>query len=463
MKVTTTYNLSYIYPDLMNEWAYDLNDNIDPTKISPYCHKEVIWRCAAHTTCDQHVWPCIIKNRTRNKSGCPFCSTPARQSCICMSIYTLFPKLMDEWDYEKNKQLDPKKILPGSEIMVHWKCSNHTTCNEHIWTAIVNSRTRENSERNGSGCPFCARCGTKQTCSCDSALQLFPWLIDELDVERNRDFDPFKLSMGSNKDVYWRCLIHKTCDEHVWSAPISRRIYQDSGCPFCSGGTNYVCVCDSIHTLEKDLLKEWVYELNTTLDPKKISRGSEVEAYWRCSNNHIWLSIIYNRTGKIRSGCPLCRNKTESLVFNWLKQQFSVILQPKYEWCQNPHTNRKLPFDFEIKRDDLYIIIEIDGPQHFKQISNWKNSYVTLQYDTFKSITAIKHGYSIIRILQEDIWNDQEHEWKSKLEKAILSIIPNDIVYISSNEYIYNNHRELLKQFLNDPSSLQFNISIDDD
>ena len=64
---------------------------------------------------------------------------------------------------------------------------------------------------------------------------------------------------------------------------------------------------------------------------------------------------------------------TEKIVYNWLKEEFKnkkIISQAKFEWCKNKKENY-LPYDIYIEEENL--IIEIDGPQHFKQIKDWKN------------------------------------------------------------------------------------------
>lgn len=63
-------------------------------------------------------------------------------------LYTKYKELIDtEWDYEKNKGLDPKKMYVASSIKVWWKCSK---CGRS-WQAKIANRTILNS-----GCPHCA-------------------------------------------------------------------------------------------------------------------------------------------------------------------------------------------------------------------------------------------------------------------------------------------------------------------
>lgn len=55
-----------------------------------------------------------------------------------------FPKLLDEWDYEKNLPLIPDYFSKGSHVKVWWKCENG-----HNFEQVISNRC------SGSGCPEC--------------------------------------------------------------------------------------------------------------------------------------------------------------------------------------------------------------------------------------------------------------------------------------------------------------------
>lgn len=94
---------------------------------------------------------------------------------------------------------------------------------------------------------------------------------------------------------------------------------------------------------------------------------SSNEKFWfTCENEHAFKSTL-NNINNNNTWCPFCVNKTETKLYEWLKKFYpEVKVQVKYNWCKN---NRCLPFDFCI--EDLKLIIELDGDQHFKQVSNW--------------------------------------------------------------------------------------------
>jgi very-short-patch-repair endonuclease len=133
--------------------------------------------------------------------------------------------------------------------------------------------------------------------------------------------------------------------------------------------------------------------------------------------SHEFLISPNNITNK-KSWCPYCQNKTETKFLKWFNETFPDILisyQAKFEWCKS-ELNRYLPFDFCI--DSMKLIIEIDGPQHFIQISNWKSPEETRTRDKYKENLAIENGYVIFRILQEDIWYNR-NDWETTVKDFI--------------------------------------------
>jgi very-short-patch-repair endonuclease len=118
-------------------------------------------------------------------------------------------------------------------------------------------------------------------------------------------------------------------------------------------------------------------------------------------------------------GCSLCTNKTEGILYVKLKTLYPTIIQQlKQEWCKKVSY---LPFDFCIP--EYNIIIELDGRQHFEIVSRFQNNpEEQLQIDKYKEKCANENGYSVIRILQEDVFYD-EYDWCKELCDTIEEII----------------------------------------
>jgi len=75
-----------------------------------------------------------------------------------------------------------------------------------------------------------------------------------------------------------------------------------------------------------------------------------------------------------------------------------------------------MPFDFEIV--DKKILIELDGNQHFIQVSNWDSPESVQTKDIEKINYCFVNNYSLIHIYQEENWNN-EYDWKYVLAKCI--------------------------------------------
>jgi very-short-patch-repair endonuclease len=132
--------------------------------------------------------------------------------------------------------------------------------------------------------------------------------------------------------------------------------------------------------------------------------------------------------------CSFCVNKTEQILFNKLIEIYPLLVrQFKVEWCKNI---KHLPFDFVIQ--ERKIIIELDGKQHFEQIGNWQTPEETRKNDLYKMKSANKNGYSVIRILQKDVYKnkyDWLHELIANIEKIYHEKIVQNIYMCKNNEY----------------------------
>jgi len=62
-------SFAYNYPELLKEWNYELNKDINPYTIYPVGDLFVWWKCLKCGT----IYNTVIKSRTRNKTGCPYC------------------------------------------------------------------------------------------------------------------------------------------------------------------------------------------------------------------------------------------------------------------------------------------------------------------------------------------------------------------------------------------------------
>ena len=113
-------------------------------------------------------------------------------------------------------------------------------------------------------------------------------------------------------------------------------------------------------------------------------------------------------------GCG-CRNKTEAKVADWLRNRLPEAVIT----CQFPGPG-KTRFDFHLRFPDGFeVIVEVDGAQHFwddKRFFDLECCKRDLKKEEW-SVDA-QRNTSIIRLLQEDAWNDR-NGWETFLMRSI--------------------------------------------
>ena len=201
--------------------------------------------------------------------------------------------------------------------------------------------------------------------------------------------------------------------------------------------------CDNKNLTQEDILERFVKRHGDDFGyDRVVFKGCTIDVEIYCKKCQLYF-FQKPRCHALGQGCSTCRKKTEGKVKKFLdEQKIKYKYQPKFPWCK---VVSELPYDFLIN-DDL---LEVDGKQHFEDVMNWQPQYEVRNRDIFKTVNAVQNGRKVIRISQEDIWNDTI-DWKG----IILAIINNEIVtkqvtYIAKNINMYNS----LDTQLKDPDS----------
>ncbi len=127
------------YPDLLAEWAWDVNGDLDPATLAAGSAVRVAWRCLLEPA---HVWETRVSSRTYGASACPFHMGIRVHPAESLAAY--YPWLAREWHPSRNA-LRPDQVSRASAREVVWRCELG-----HEWSAAVYQRTLS-----GSGCPEC--------------------------------------------------------------------------------------------------------------------------------------------------------------------------------------------------------------------------------------------------------------------------------------------------------------------
>lgn len=257
------------------------------------------------------------------------------------------PYLINEWDHIKNKDLKPKDFSHGCDEKIWWLCNKN-----HSWQTKINVRTR------GCGCPYC--CNKKVSIN-NSLINTNSNLINEWDFSKNENLDPTKITHGSHKKIWWKCIKNK--NHPSWLSTIKNRTTRNSGCPYCS--KNKCCKSESLLTIYPEIAKEWSDTKNKD-KPEDVSPFSHQKRWWICSKGcPDYYSIICNRT-KCKSRCPKCNMSKGELKISRHLQTKNISFKQQYR-IQNCKNKIPLPFDFVIvdQQKNLLKLIEYNGIQHY--------------------------------------------------------------------------------------------------
>jgi len=227
---------------------------------------------------------------------------------------------------------------------------------KHEWKSVIYNRTNKNK----TGCPCCAR---QKVCKENCLETLYPELSREWHSTKNGKITPKNIMPKSNKKAWWKC-----SKKHEWKSVISNRTTLNRNCPYCCNQKVYKNNC--LSTKFPKIAKEWDSIKNKKITPKNVTPGTNKKAWWICSTNklHKWETTIKSRSrGK---GCPYCFKKNEAKVKNILLKHFKNwnIKYNKKIWDRYKKYNHRRYCDFWIEKQNIKIMVEYDGEQHFKPV-----------------------------------------------------------------------------------------------
>jgi hypothetical protein len=213
---------------------------------------------------------------------------------------------------------DPKTFDSSYGKKVNWKCSLG-----HTWTTRLNYRVERNSK-----CPYCRN--QKVWIGFNDFASTHPHLLNELISSDGTDF----VAGSTNKFCTWKCPLG-----HIYESKPHNRAIRGQGCPYCSRHKVLEGFND-LKTTHPEIAKE-AYDF----DPTKLSAGSHSYVHWKCPKNHIYGSVLKQRTGKDKSNCSVCSGDQIMKGVNDLATTHPALASEVYGWDATSFTqghNKKL-------------------------------------------------------------------------------------------------------------------------
>jgi very-short-patch-repair endonuclease len=352
-------------------------------------------------------------------AGCPYCAKA--NSILCGNLRCNFCLSKSCYIYKEiwsiKNELNPEQVAISGDSKKHW--FDCFTCN-HDYQQVPYNKTR------GQDCPYCS-IPVKKLCgnlNCKFCLKKSCYIYKDIWNSRNALCSE-QVSISSHKKYWFNC---ELC-QHDYQQRPSDKTNNNQGCPFCSnqklcGNLNCkFCLKKSCY-IYKD-----IWNSRNALNPEYVAISSNKKYLFDCHIcKHTYHQTPHSKTNG--AGCPTCKNKTERKVADYLKQ---IIVK----FIKEFKFNDKKRYDFCIP--EYKLIIEVDGDQHFRQVSNWNCPIQTLETDIQKTKIALENGYSVLRIYQPDILKDNI-DWKACINENLkLREVP-ETIFKSSIPELYNNH-----------------------
>lgn len=374
-------DLATTNPELLAEWDYEKNDLL-PTEVTSGSGQKVWWkRPYDDSATGKHYefeWEATIANRV-NGRGCPFLTVPAKAIYQGFNdLATTNPKLLAEWDYDKNTIL-PTDVSAGSNHIVWWKVPyDDPVTGKHFifeWQASINSRSQ------GRNCPYLTNPAKAVLQGFNDLATTHPTLIEEWDFDRNI-IKPTEVSAGCNKKAWWHC-----SNGHRWEAVISSRANGECQCPYCSN-VKVMAGHNDLFSQCPEVAKEWDYQKNKS-HPKNVLVSSPSVVWWRCSKcGNGWKTSIRHRTQQ-HTNCPKCSSELKT---SFDEQAIYFYLKKLY-----PQTQNRYLFDGKYEVDifvpELNLGIEYDGSYYHDRRH---------EKDRIKETELRKRGVKFYRVIEQE-------------------------------------------------------------
>ena len=337
-----------------------------------------------------------------------------------MSLKERFDKHPKSKYWSDRNEINPCEVSLNSHKKFWFDCNE---CGHQFECSCLSINYRN------SWCPYCAH---KLLCNDDKCEKCFNNSFASQEKSKywsdDNIFKPRQVFKATDRKIFkFNC---DKCD-HKLELVLKKITLSNRWCKFCAhqelceNNNCKQCFNNSFAYIERS---KYLYD--KLINPRLLFKSTNKKFKFNCD---ICINTFDCQLSDITKGvwCPYCVNKTEKKFYDEminhhpkLKRQFKV------DWCKNIN---HLPFDFAI--EEYKIIIEIDGPQHFQQISDWQSPQETRKRDLYKMKCAYENGYSIIRILQEDVFHNR-FDWINELNDAITKITNDDVV---QNIYICKN------------------------
>ena len=322
--------------------AFWSNKNLlTPTKVTKGTQKKFWFDC--NKCC--HEFYSRLNDITSSNSWCPYCAN--LKLCEKEDCKDCFEKSFASHPKNKfwsnNNESIPRYVFKNSHKIYLFNC----TC-DHEFKISLASIVKQDA-----WCTFCSKtpstlCDNK---NCDQCFnKSFASCEKYIYWSSKNKINPRKIFKNSQKKFWFDC---NKCN-HNFEKSIQNIIKKDNcWCPYCANKKlcedNNCKMC--FNNSFANNYKSNYWSIKNLLTPRNIFNNSHTKYLFDCNicNNEFIKSP--NEISSCNSWCPICKNKTELKLFEWLKEnKYNTKKESSFIWSKGRR------YDFILQ--DLKLIIE---------------------------------------------------------------------------------------------------------
>lgn len=404
----------------------------EPYKINGDRNYRGIVEC---TLCDRDPYEITLSEIHRHVfdgCGCQINKSNSKRwkSFETWCIETHHEHILDLWDYELNNK-NPAQVSYCSLDRYYFKCPDRKHKSSLYQICSITAHGKKTK-------PVCRYCNS----FAQHAIDQFSENILDLywDYEKNT-VDPWEISYNSKTPIWIKCL---NTDYHGSYDTTPIIFFKVNGkCPYCYHRRIHPHDSFAYYCIQKygsDFLNlYWDYDKNT-VDPWKIAPQSNVYIYLKCDihgSYKIYAANFYKH-GTLCAECSRERDKSklQEKVEQYIEEKYCFDMAHEYNCsiiAKSPKTGRWLPYDNDIEINNLHLIVEVMGEQHYNANAGWirksaEKSNMTkeellaeIQWrDEYKKRYALSQGYHYLAV---PYWTENDESYKTLIDDAIQSIL----------------------------------------
>lgn len=287
---------------LLKEYLSD-KSNPSPNTVAAFSTSKVGWVCSR---CGKH-FNSLIVNRTKNNSGCPFC-TSGTASYPELIIYNYMSELFNTVEYRyKIHGMEADIFIPELNLVIDYRGS--------YWHSDLYRQTIDS---------------IKEKSSAD--LKINQIIIKEEKDCRIEGHNIYVFGSLNSKKMMQLLL-------EVISSRFNRKDIQFSDKTFSNieakskiMKNNKVAV-NNITITHPDILNRWDYEKNGAFKPESVTAGTKYKAWFKCTKcGNSYYSYIRKQVGG--QGCPVCNGQVVVPGYNDLATVCPQVMLD-WDWDKN--------------------------------------------------------------------------------------------------------------------------------